>query len=245
MTFIPAQLKKHDDTCTLLLYRAANTQWIRFITTLNEKWISCNNRDFSLEWCDIDQDPEPVAKRLTYGKKEMLFLLLLRRTNVLNDSQRRWNCRLHCLLQATGGNWGYSSCQSHMVRQNPAPGGQREIASCENQPAKAERPRDEAATPSTLFPRRLSVRFPSISKPGTVLPRAVLQERQGRGVRTADLDRDQTSRLPGKGIEQLTERWRVIVGTRGSTTTSQEWLKLLILAVKLKFWKTVIIYVSP
>ena len=67
----PAQLKNQVDTCTLLLDRAVNTQWTRFIVIQDEKWISYNNPDHSLEWCDVDQDPEPLRSGLTHGKKEM------------------------------------------------------------------------------------------------------------------------------------------------------------------------------
>ena len=53
---------------------------------------------------------------------------------------------------------------------------------CENHPEKAEGPRDGVDAPSTLFPGRFFIRFFKISKPGKLLPRAALQELQGRGV---------------------------------------------------------------
>ena len=83
------------------------------------------------------------------------------------------------------------------MRQNPAPDGQQETASCQNHPGRVGGPRDGVATPSTLFPGRLSVRFPRISKTGKLLSRTVLQELQGCRVRTADLDRDQASTSGG------------------------------------------------
>ena len=84
------QPKKRVDTFTLLLDRAADTQRTRFIIAQDEWWISYNNPNYSLEWCDVDQESEPVAKRQeTHGKKEMLFLLLLRRTGTLGDPRRR------------------------------------------------------------------------------------------------------------------------------------------------------------
>ena len=65
-------------------------------------------------------------------------------------------------------------------------------------PAKAEKPRDGVPTPSTLFSGLLYVRFPCISRLGKLLSRTSLREPQVRGVRNADLDRDQASRLPAK-----------------------------------------------
>ena len=70
---IPAQLKKLVDTCTLLLDRTPNTQRTRFIFAQDENWISYNNPDHSLEWCDFDQDLEFVAKQSTHGKKDVSF----------------------------------------------------------------------------------------------------------------------------------------------------------------------------
>ena len=68
----PAQLKKRADTCSSLLSRERNTAWTRFIVAQDEKWISYDNPDYSLEWCDADQLPEPVPKRPDHGNKEML-----------------------------------------------------------------------------------------------------------------------------------------------------------------------------
>ena len=64
-----------------------------------------------------------------------------------------------------------------------------------NHQAKAEEPRNGVAAPSTVFPGRLTLRFPCISMLEKLLSRTVLQEPQGRGVHTANLDCDQTSRL--------------------------------------------------
>ena len=90
---------------------------------------------------------------------------------------------------------GKSSRQSRT-----APDGQRETASCENHPAKAEGARDGV----TSFPGRISLRFLCISKPGTFLARTVLQEPQRRRVRAANLDRDQISRPLQEGTRKTT-----------------------------------------
>ena len=77
----------------------------------------------------------------------------------------------------------------------PVPDGQRETASCENHPAKAEGPRDGVDTSSTLFPGCPSTRFPCIPMPGKRVTWTALQGPQRRGVCATDLDRDQASRL--------------------------------------------------
>ena len=89
------QLKKRVDT--LLLDRAAETQRTCFIIAQDEKWISCDNPDHSLKRCDVDQDHDLIAKR--WQERDAVFLLLLRKTRELVDPRRRWDCRLHSLLQ--------------------------------------------------------------------------------------------------------------------------------------------------
>ena len=174
--FTPAQLKERIDTYTLLLVRAANTQRIRFIVAQDEKWISYNNPDHSLKWCDVEQDPEPVAKRRRVSSSAQK-----------NQCAGRSSEKVKTSTPLSTGDGGQGSRQSHTTSD-----GQHETASCENHPAKA--PRDGVATPSTLFPGRLPMRFPCISKPGQLLPRTELRKLQERGVLAADLDRDQASR---------------------------------------------------
>ena len=153
------------------------------------------------------------------------------RTGVLGNPWRRWNCRSHSLLQAIEGD---GDRQSHKTGQNPASDEQRETASCENHPPKAEGSRDGAATASTLFAGLLSVRFPWISKLGKLPPHTALQEPQGHGVRCAELDRDRVSRL-------LEERTRTtIVRTREKYSDDRRNALVVDTCHEvLKFWKRV------
>ena len=45
---------------------------MKLIITQDEKWISYDNPDRSLQWVDADEKPEPVAKRDTHCMKEKL-----------------------------------------------------------------------------------------------------------------------------------------------------------------------------
>ena len=68
----PAQQKKRVGICQTLLDRSRSTQWVMLIIIQDEKWISYDNPDRSLQWVDADKKPEPVAKRGTHCMKEML-----------------------------------------------------------------------------------------------------------------------------------------------------------------------------
>ena len=197
-----AQLKKRADTCTLLLDRAADTQRTRFITPK----MKSGSRTMILTTLSNDMMSIKILSLLRSGQPMAVLVLLLRRTSVLRDPWRRWDCRLHFLMQGSRGDGVQSSCQSHNGGQNLVLDEQHETTLCENHPVKAEVPRDGVDTPSTVFPEHLSMQFPRISKSGKFLSWMELQEPQGRGVRTANLDRDQASRL-------LEERTRTTAGT--------------------------------
>ena len=97
-------------------------------------------------------------------------------------------------------------CQPHIAEQQPVPDGQREITSCESHSAEAEGPRNGVATPSTLFSRRLSMRFPCILKPEKLLPWTALQKPQARRVHITTWIMTRPLDFWRRGIEQLPER---------------------------------------
>ena len=69
-----AQRKKRVEACSSLLSRERTTGWVNFVVAQDEKWVSYDNPDYSIEWCDANCYPEPVPKRPAHGKKEMLSL---------------------------------------------------------------------------------------------------------------------------------------------------------------------------
>ena len=135
----------------------------------DEKWISYNNPDHPLEWCDVDQDPESVARRSTHYKKDMPCFFFCSERSVYWEILEK--VKLSIPLSSV------SNCrrlrpefhQLHTAGQTPAADGKREMPSCENHLARAEGSRDGVTTPSILFPRRFSMRFTCISKPGKLL----------------------------------------------------------------------------
>ena len=135
-----------------------------------------------------------------WQERDAAFLLLLRRTSILGDPWRKWNYRLHSLLQETRGDGGQEFPQVTYGRAKYCSWWATQDHKRKSHSKSWMTWRWSGYT-STLFPGRLSVRFPCISKPRTVLLRRALQESQGNWVLSADLDRDQTSRLLEERIE--------------------------------------------
>ena len=147
------------------------------------------------------KDLESVAKRLTHGKKKMLCFSFCSEEPMYREILGEGETVASTLFCKQLEEVAARVPTGHRVGQNPAPGGQREITSCENHPAKAEELRYGMATSSTLFPRCLSMRFPCISEPGKLL------QRRWIATRLQDFWR--------RGLEQMPERWRTLVRTRG------------------------------
>ena len=57
-----------------LLSREQTRDWINFVVTQDEKWVSYDNPVHSIEWCNAICYPEPVSKKPAHGK-EVLSLL--------------------------------------------------------------------------------------------------------------------------------------------------------------------------
>ena len=139
--------------------------------------------------------------------------LLLRTTSALGDPRRRWICRPHSLLRATRGDGNHSSHQSHTWTT-------RDRIS-QKSPAKSWRTSKCSGYPVHLIPRTsfraISVHF----EPRNTSVAHGTSRTQGRGVRTADMDRDLASRLPEERTRTIAN---AMENTRKVPRRSREWL---------------------
>jgi Transposase (partial DDE domain)/HTH domain in Mos1 transposase len=67
-----AQLKKRVEVCRELLSRRSNLRWVNSIIAADEKWITYDNPERRLQWCDVDEKPQPTPKKEQHEKREML-----------------------------------------------------------------------------------------------------------------------------------------------------------------------------
>ena len=213
----PPQLKKRVDTRTLLLDRAVNTEWTRFTIARDEKWTSYNNPDHFLEWCDVDQNPESVAKRSIHGKKEMLCFFICPEGLVYWDvcgegetvdstlickQVKEMEARITPVTYDKAKSCSWWTTRYRIIQKSPR---------------KSWRTSRWNGYPIHPIPRTC-MRFSCISKPGKLVPRTALQEPQVPGISTADLNRDQASRLleertpeTGKTMENNRENTRKVL----------------------------------